>query len=147
MDDRQPTYAELEQEVDRLRALLEQRYEDVRLVEMRGGEMILEGGPVGYFAAYMAEMLEPRDNQGKSYANYVEMKLSHDQAGPLCLTLQRSLGQTPHQLRREAEVERDALIVALHAAISRPKGVVPTEAERWYRSDLALHHENAVVTK
>lgn len=147
MKNTSPNYEELEREVVRLRALLEERYDGVRLVEMRGNEMVLQGGPAGYFAAYMAEMLEMRDGGCQPYANYVEMSLTHAKAGPLILTLQRSMGKTPHQLRREAETERDALIEALHAAICRPKGTVPAEAERWYRPEIAMRHEKPEALK
>lgn len=130
-----PTYEELESEVSRLRAHLEERYDDVRLVEMKGGEMVLEGGPLHFFAAYMAEVLGHKS--GKDLANYVEMALNHDRVGAMTVTLQRASGKTPHALRQEAETEVEALKVALHAALCAPKGVVPAEAEAHYDPALA----------
>jgi hypothetical protein len=131
-----PTYAELEKEVERLTALLEERFNDIRLVQWVDGQMDIQGGPIGYCAAYMAEMLEtPTDNRGDDYCNYIEMRVNNDKAGPLVLRLQRCYGETPHELRRQAEAERDAAVRALCAAINSPKGVVPTGAERWHSAD------------
>ena len=42
-------------------------------------------------------------------ANYIEMQFHSEATGPLLFTLQRVDGKTPHQLRAEAEKERDAL--------------------------------------
>ena len=42
-------------------------------------------------------------------ANYIEMQFHSEATGPLLFTLQRVDGKTPHQLRAEAEQERDAL--------------------------------------
>ena len=41
--------------------------------------------------------------------NYIEMQFHSKATGPLLFTLQRVDGKTPHQLRAEAEQERDAL--------------------------------------
>ena len=40
-------------------------------------------------------------------ANYIEMQFHSEATGPLLFTLQRVDGKTPHQLRAEAEQERD----------------------------------------
>ena len=42
-------------------------------------------------------------------ANYIEMQFHSEATGPLLFTLQRVDGKTPHQLRAEAEQERDKL--------------------------------------
>ncbi len=42
-------------------------------------------------------------------SNYIEMQFHSEATGPLVATLQRVNGKTPHQLRAEAEQERDAL--------------------------------------
>ena len=42
-------------------------------------------------------------------ANYLEMQFHSEATGPLLLTLQRVNGKTPHQLRTDAEKERDEL--------------------------------------
>lgn len=46
-------------------------------------------------------------------ANYIEMQFHSNVTGPLVVTLQRVNGKTPHQLRAEAEQERDALRAAV----------------------------------
>ena len=61
--------------------------------------------------------------------NYIEMQFHSEATGPLLLTLQRVNGKTPHQLRAEAEKERDILCdrlalesqknSALHEAVNR----------------------------
>ena len=61
--------------------------------------------------------------------NYIEMQFHSEATGPLLLTLQRVNGKTPHQLRAEAEKERDILCdrlalesqknSALHEAVKR----------------------------
>lgn len=139
MQEQGPGETALRAEIDRLSALLEKRANDLRLVELNSnGEMILEGGLFHVIAAYLAQMLETRDpHSGQAYSNYVEIAMCHETAGPMVLSLQRKDGKTPHELRRDAERERDEAIEALHAAINRPKGVVPSEAERWYRPQLA----------
>ena len=40
-------------------------------------------------------------------SNYIEMQFHGEATGPLLLTLQQVNGKTPHQLRTEAEEERD----------------------------------------
>ena len=45
--------------------------------------------------------------------NYLEVHLSSKETGPIVVTLQRINGKTPHQLRAEAERERDELLEAL----------------------------------
>ena len=49
-------------------------------------------------------------------SNYIEMQLHSKAAISLLLTLQRVDGKTPHQLREEAEKERDVLRADLAAA-------------------------------
>lgn len=46
--------------------------------------------------------------KGEGGTNYVEVKVHHPE-GDFILCVQRAAGKTPHELRREAEVERDAL--------------------------------------
>ena len=104
---------ELEAEVERLTALLEGRYKDVRLVEIKNGEMVLEGSVVAYMASFLAEMLKSRG----TVANYTETRVTDPELGELVLTLQRVSGKTPHQLRRDAEAERDGARAGLQAMV------------------------------
>lgn len=52
--------------------------------------------------------------------NYVEMSIWTPECGALTLIIQRKEGKTPHQLRQEAEAERD---VAL-AEVERLRGLL-----------------------
>jgi hypothetical protein len=136
-----------EADIRRLSALLEGRFSDVRLVEFAGGELSLQGTLFEYVAEFMAQMLTAGGARPNP-ANYTETLLEHPELGPLVLTLQRQSGETPHELRREAEAERDALIEALHDAIVRPMGVVPASAETWYdhrRADAAVKNRSAAA--
>ncbi|MCE6958385.1 hypothetical protein LAZ40_04850 [Cereibacter sphaeroides] len=100
--------AELEAEVSRLSALVESRYRDIRLVDIdENGQLQLQGSLFEHMAAFLAEMLKVEGRQEP--ANYTESELHHPELGRLTLTLQRASGKTPHQLRREAELQRDAL--------------------------------------
>ncbi|MEP3668954.1 hypothetical protein [Roseibium sp.] len=99
--------AELKAENERLTALLEARYKDVRLVEFVNGQLVLEGSIIAHMAEYMAQMLEGYDDG--PVANYTETRLTHPRMGELILTMQRLTGKSPHELRREAEAERDLL--------------------------------------
>ena len=63
-----------------------------------------EGGAVRLFVdAFANQFVE------SGAANYLEMQFHSEATGPLVVTLQRANGKTPHQLRAEAEQERDAL--------------------------------------
>lgn len=118
----------------RLSAILDERFNETALVEFQNGQIVLENGPVPYFAAYLAEMLTRPDG---TQSNYAQMEFQHNALGPMTLTLQRVSGKTAHELRREAELARDDVILALHDAINRPKGVVPASAEPFYDPHLA----------
>lgn len=117
-----------------LSAILEERFNETALIEFQNGQMVLENGPVPYFAAYLAQMLTRPDG---TQSNYAQMEIQHNTLGPLTLTLQRESGKTPHAMRREAELARDEVILALHDPINRPKGVVPASAEPFYDPQLA----------
>ena len=95
-----------EAEIERLNALLEERFDDVRLVRYENGQFDFSDGPIPYIAAYLAEMFDQGDGAN---ANYFEVGINHRKVGPMTLTVQRTEGKTPHQLRKEAEAERDAL--------------------------------------
>ena len=63
-----------------------------------------EGGAVHLFVDALANQFVE-----SGAANYLEMQFHSEATGPLLLTLQRVNGKTPHQLRTEAEKERDTL--------------------------------------
>jgi len=104
--------AGLQVENDRLRAaLIDQLQRDTLVSELvlNGGGMTthLEGGACQLFADAFAQQII-----GSGAENYVEATFGSRLLPPgesLVVTLQRRSGQTPHQLRRAAESERDAL--------------------------------------
>lgn len=73
---------------------------------MRNGGLYagIEGGAAAVLASAFAEQFTSSGG-----VNYVEVSFMHPATGPICVTLQRVQGKTPHQLRREAEAERDQL--------------------------------------
>lgn len=50
---------------------------------------------------------------GTGAKNYVEMHCTHEIGGEFTLTMQKRTGKTPHQLRTEAEQQRDELLALL----------------------------------
>ena len=71
-----------------------------------------EGGVVHLFVDSLANQFVE-----SGAANYLEMQFHSEATGPLLLTLQRVNGKTPHQLRTEAEKERDILRAKVAAEI------------------------------
>lgn len=101
--------AELEAENGKLRdGLAKGLSEKTMLTElaMRNGGLYagIEGGAAAVLASAFAEQFTSSGG-----VNYVEVSFMHPATGPICVTLQRVQGKTPHQLRREAEAERDQL--------------------------------------
>lgn len=77
-----------------------------------------EGGAVHLFVdAFATQLLEQFLESGAT--NYLEMSFRSNVTGPLVVTLQRVNGKTAHQLRAEAEKERDALRVELETERAR----------------------------
>ena len=77
-----------------------------------------EGGAVHLFVdAFATQLLEQFLESGAT--NYLEMSFHSNVTGPLVVTLQRVNGKTAHQLRAEAEKERDALRVELETERAR----------------------------
>ena len=69
-----------------------------------------EGGAIRLFVdAFANQFVE------SGAANYLEMQFHSEATGPLVATLQRVNGKTSHQLRAEAEQERDALRAKVEA--------------------------------
>lgn len=109
-------------EIERLTALVEGRFKDVRLIEFSKGELVLKGTLFEHIAEFMAQMLQMGRDDGTA-ANYTESILHHPELGRLTLTLQRQSGQTPHELRRQAEAERDQAKAEVQAACARIEGL------------------------
>ena len=101
--------AELEAERDKLIHGVAQGLDGQTLLTdlaLRDGGLYagIEGGAAGLLAAGFAEQFVEAGG-----VNYVEVSFTHPKTGPLVVTLQRTQGKTPHQLRVEAESERDQL--------------------------------------
>ncbi|PTX52453.1 hypothetical protein IQ03_01294 [Gemmobacter caeni] len=97
--------AELERAIAEQAALLEDRFSDLDLVGFENGTLTLKGPLIPLLAEAMAQMLRPT---GRSEpANYTETALTHEELGPLTLTLQRKTGATAHELRVAAETRAD----------------------------------------
>jgi hypothetical protein len=107
--------ARLRVEVEQLRkALSEKVISQTMLRDLSIGSSginaTFEGGAAHLLADAFAEQFVESDA-----TNYLEMHLHSNVTGPLIVTLQRHHGKTPHQLRAEAEAERDALRAELDA--------------------------------
>ncbi|WP_046867135.1 hypothetical protein [Microvirga massiliensis] len=110
----------LEQECQRLRALAEERFHDVRLLRAgpHDGGFVFDftGSPVSYIAEYLAEVLGCRDG---APSNYAEMEVQQRELGAMTLTLQRRSGLTPHQ-KAEAAIKQ-AEEAAAEAAVAKAR--------------------------
>ncbi len=53
--------------------------------------------------------------------NYLEMQVETDELGPLVLSIQKKWGKTPHELRKEAEAERDKALAEVKRLNERLK--------------------------
>lgn len=107
---------DLQAQVSRLSAILENRAEEVNLVSFVNGVVELEGTPVAYMAEFLAQLLEGQDKSNP--ANYVEMSITNKRLGELVMTLQRKSGFTPHQFRKKAEAEVAAFKSRLKAEVA-----------------------------
>lgn len=82
------------------------------------------------YVQYVAALLAGYFRQ-EGATNYVEMRVTHPDTGPLVLSLQRVEGQTPHELRKKAETQLSdaknhiSLLEALlqHHGIPLPMGL------------------------
>lgn len=54
--------------------------------------------------------------KGSGATNYLEFQMSHPETGPFTITMQRSYGKTPGQLRSGAEAAREQALGATHRA-------------------------------
>lgn len=90
---------------------------DLRLLRMgpsgdRGYVIEITGRTVAAIAGHLAAWLREHEAE-----NYTETEFTHYET-PFTVTVQRNDGQTPHQLRRKAEAERDELVSILEAVDS-----------------------------
>ena len=67
-------------------------------------------------------------NCGTSYAIILEAESKKEAEG---------------KIKEELAAENHRLLIALHEAINRPKGIVPHEAEEFYDQDFYYHHNQA----
>jgi hypothetical protein len=97
--------AELERAIAEQAALIEERYSDMHLVGFEDGVFTFKSPIIPLIAEAMAQTLRPDRASGP--ANYTETAITHEELGPLTLTLQRKTGATPHELRLAAETRAD----------------------------------------
>lgn len=97
--------AELERAIAEQAALIEERYSDMHLVGFEDGVFTFKSTIIPLIAEAMAQTLRPDRASGP--ANYTETAITHEELGPLTLTLQRKTGATPHELRLAAETRAD----------------------------------------
>ncbi|NBD11806.1 hypothetical protein [Corallococcus silvisoli] len=67
--------------------------------------------------------------RGEGATNYVEFKVHHPTDGDFILCIQRASGKTPHELRQDAESERDALRAQV-AEVTNAAHKVVSDAKR-----------------
>ena len=93
----------LREEVERLRKALSGEVM-LKSLELRDGhlDLAVTHPAVMAIASELASFFKAAGGQ-----NYVEVRMHHPDTGDLVLSVQRVLGKTPHELRKEAEVERD----------------------------------------
>jgi hypothetical protein len=94
---------DLEIENEHLRALVDERFKDIRLVSANAGphgfEFALRSGVGGLLAEWMLQAI-----QSVGAKNYVEIEAFHPEAGKLSFTLMRMGGESPGA--RAARYER-----------------------------------------
>lgn len=97
--------------------------EDLR---MQGGglEMQFSGGASGLLAQAFVDALD-----AYAAANYLEVSFDSAKHGRIVVTTQKVAGKTPHQLRKEAEQERDELQAQVEALRA------DAERYRWLRAN------------
>lgn len=93
---------EAEAEIERLLKIIADPTVFVDEVQSKGVSINIQHWAIKFFAASFAQTF----NETKA-VNYIEMTLGHPDTGPLIVTLQKLVGKTPHELREQAEKERD----------------------------------------
>lgn len=102
---------DLVSEIERLRALMDGRFKDARLLSAapdgRGAFVLdIKTGLSGVMAENMLAIL-----QGEGAPNFVQVEANHPEAGPLTFTIERRFGRAPavqlaEAKARIAELER-----------------------------------------
>ena len=77
-----------------------------------------------YIAAEMGSFFKSAGGQ-----NYVEIRVNHEELGPLVLTMQRAHGKTPHELKAEAVESAKALAGALENLVNEIVEYNPTNID------------------
>lgn len=113
--------ADRDREIERLQAIVDGRFKDaanLRLLSAGptpdGFQFDIRGEVISLIAEHLASTFRQMGGE-----NYVAMEFSHDELGPLVLTMQRQLGKMPHTVAAEAKAEskaRDEEIANLRAA-------------------------------
>lgn len=101
---------------EELAAMLEGRFEDLRLVSFLNGEFTFESPIIPLMVEAMAQMIRP--DPDTEAANYTETRVSHATLGELVMTLQRVSGATPHEKRRDAEEQVEKAKARLILAVA-----------------------------
>lgn len=97
------TYEELEAENARMLAIIEERWNDLRLVRYVDGVLDLAGGPLPLIIAYMRELMTKPEG---GMHNYMEMQIQPKNGDEgFIFNIQRMDGKTPHDLLIEAKQE------------------------------------------
>lgn len=105
-------------EIARLWALIEERWKDARLMHAgpngRGAfEFAITTGLAGLMADHLLAIMEAEGGQ-----NFVQMEVTHPEAGPLTFTIEKRFGRSPAAQLAEAK----ARIAELEAATAREPG-------------------------
>jgi len=87
----------------------------------RGGFGIqLEGGACHLLAEAFADQFK-----SSGAINYLEVNFFHDELGDISVTMQRTSGKTPGQLKSEAIAQRDELLQAMKKIVSMWDDIYP----------------------
>lgn len=129
-------------ERDKYRDMVNEGTRDIMLNEfnMRGAHFEIElRHPVFSVMAIQAAQYLTE----KKADNYVEMKVWTKEHGDVTITVKKCQGKTPHELRKEAEQERDELKAYCDKlAAGLPDGMLPKDIENLREANGKLAQEN-----
>lgn len=129
------TIERLRSENENLRkALAEKAVSQTMLRELSVGNGSINAAFEGGAAHLLADAFADQFLESEA-TNYLEVHLHSAATGPLVVTLQRVNGKTPHQLRAEAEKERDAL----RAKIESMERQEPVALVKWQIGGPVVH--------
>jgi hypothetical protein len=115
--------ADYDAEITRLIAINEGRLSDARFVSFANGQFDFSASIVPVIVENLAQMLSANKGDAEDPANYVEMEVIHPEMGYLTFHLQRKRGLTPHQCRKKAEDESEALKEQIAALKNKVAGL------------------------